>query len=244
MKKFICIMMVMIMGCLLLTGCGDPGYMTAAELEAENTRLQGEAEARLKKQQEEEEAAKEAALAQRAEENASKKAELGITGDVFADIYIKDYGTITVKLDFDAAPITVENFMRLADSGFYDGLTFHRIMKGFMMQGGDPLGNGTGGSDETIIGEFEENGYYNPISHVRGVISMARANDPNSASSQFFIVHQDNQASLDGKYAAFGMVTEGMDVVDAVCEAAQPVDNNGTILAEEQPVIEKIVIRK
>ena len=164
--------------------------------------------------------------------------------EIHAIIDIKDYGTIDLLLHPECAPITVENFVNLAESGFYDGLTFHRIMKGFMMQGGDPLGNGTGGSDETIIGEFEENGYYNPISHVRGVISMVRAKDPSSASSQFFIVHQDSQASLDGKYAAFGMVTEGMDVVDAVCEAAQPVDNNGTILAEEQPVIEKIVIRK
>ena len=244
MKKLMTMLMVMILGCFMLAGCGDPGYVTAEEVQATNARLQGEAEARLKKQQEEEEAAREAEMQAREAENASKKAELGITDDVYADIIIKDYGTITVKLEFDAAPITVENFMRLAESGFYDGLTFHRIMKGFMMQGGDPLGNGTGGSDETIIGEFEQNGYYNPISHERGVISMARANDPNSASSQFFIVHQDSQASLDGKYAAFGRVTEGMEVVDAVCEAAQPVDNNGTILAEEQPVIEKIVIRK
>ena len=244
MKRLITVLAVMIMGCVMLAGCGDPGYVTADEVAAETARLQGEAEERLKKQQAEEEAAREAEMQEREAANASKKAELGITGDVYADIIIKDYGTITVQLDFDAAPITVENFMRLADSGFYNGLTFHRIIKGFMMQGGDPLGNGTGGSDETIVGEFEQNGYYNPISHERGVISMARADDPNSASSQFFIVHQDSRASLDGKYAAFGRVTEGMEVVDAVCEAAQPVDNNGTILAEEQPVIEKIVIRK
>ncbi|MCR4584394.1 MAG: peptidylprolyl isomerase [Lachnospiraceae bacterium] len=243
MKKFITMLTVMIMGCLLLAGCGDPGYMTAAELEAENTRLQGEAEARLKEQEAKAEAEREKQAEEAAAANAEKKAELGITSDIYADIIIKDYGTITVKLDFDAAPLTVANFMKLAESGFYDGLTFHRIMKGFMMQGGDPLGNGGGGSDENIIGEFESNGYHNPISHVRGVISMARANDPNSASSQFFIVHQDS-TFLDGNYAGFGMVTEGMDVVDAVCEVAQPVDDNGTILAEEQPVIEKIVIRK
>ncbi len=161
----------------------------------------------------------------------------------YADIMIEDYGTITVKLDQKAAPITVANFMELAESGFYDGLTFHRIMEGFMMQGGDPEGNGTGGSDETIVGEFSANGYDNTLSHTRGAISMARANDYNSASSQFFIVHEDATYSLDGLYAAFGYVTEGMDVVDAVCEAAEPTDNNGTISAEDQPVITSVTIR-
>jgi len=158
-----------------------------------------------------------------------------------AEIVIEDYGTITVELDGTAAPQTVANFVKLAKDGFYDGLTFHRIMAGFMMQGGDPDGNGTGGSDEKIVGEFAANGIQNPLSHTRGAISMARAQDPNSASSQFFIVHEDS-TFLDGQYAAFGYVTEGMDVVDAVCTAAQPVDNNGTILAEEQPVIESITI--
>ena len=158
-----------------------------------------------------------------------------------AEIVIEDYGTITVELDGTAAPQTVANFVKLAKDGFYDGLTFHRIMAGFMMQGGDPIGNGTGGSDEKIVGEFSANGIKNPLSHTRGAISMARAQDPNSASSQFFIVHEDS-TFLDGQYAAFGYVTEGMDVVDAVCEAAQPVDNNGTILPEEQPVIESITI--
>ena len=158
-----------------------------------------------------------------------------------AEIVIEDYGTITVELDGTAAPQTVANFVKLAKDGFYDGLTFHRIMAGFMMQGGDPIGNGTGGSDEKIVGEFSANGIKNPLSHTRGAISMARAQDPNSASSQFFIVHEDS-TFLDGQYAAFGYVTEGVDVVDAVCEAAQPVDNNGTILPEEQPVIESITI--
>ena len=114
-------------------------------------------------------------------------------------------------------------------------------MERFMMQGGDPVGNGTGGSDETIKGEFASNGVENPISHKRGTISMARAQDPDSGSSQFFIVHEDSP-SLDGDYAGFGHVTEGMDVVDKICEDAQPVDNNGTIVAEEQPVIESITI--
>ncbi len=160
---------------------------------------------------------------------------------IFAEIVIKDYGTITVKLDHDSAPITVENFVSLANSGFYDGLTFHRIIEGFMMQGGDPLGNGTGGSDKNIKGEFSSNGVNNPLSHTRGTISMARAYDPDSASSQFFIMHKD-YTGLDGDYAAFGQVTEGIDVVDEVCTQAEPVDNNGTIPAADQPVIEKIII--
>ncbi len=162
----------------------------------------------------------------------------------YADIVIKDYGKITVELYQNMAPITVENFIKLAESGFYDGLTFHRIMKNFMMQGGDPGGDGYSDDDqETIIGEFSSNGYDNPLSHKRGVISMARTGDPNSASSQFFIMHQDSP-HLDGDYAAFGMVVEGIEVVDAVCESAQPVDGNGKILPSQQPVIESITIRK
>ena len=162
-------------------------------------------------------------------------------GKYTAVIDIRDYGTVTLELDGDSAPITVANFVKLAKDGFYDGLTFHRIMDGFMMQGGDPKGNGTGGSEETIPGEFSANGCDNPISHTRGTISMARAQDPNSASSQFFICQADC-SFLDGEYAAFGHVTEGLDVVDAVCAAARPTDDNGTIPAEEQPVIESITI--
>lgn len=160
----------------------------------------------------------------------------------FADIDIADYGLITIQLDQEAAPITCANFVDLAENGFYDGLTFHRIMAGFMMQGGDPLGNGTGGSENNIVGEFKANGYENNLSHKRGVISMARSQAPDSASSQFFICHEDSDF-LDGDYAAFGIVTEGLDVVDAVCENAEPTDNNGTIPAEKQPVITSIQIR-
>ena len=160
----------------------------------------------------------------------------------YADIVIADYGTITVQLDQASAPITVANFVELAESGFYDGLTFHRIIEGFMMQGGDPEGNGTGGSNETIVGEFPDNGYDNNLTHTRGAISMARSNDYDSASSQFFIVHEDSE-HLDGQYAVFGYVTDGMDVVDAVCAAAEPTDGNGTISAEDQPVITSITIR-
>lgn len=162
--------------------------------------------------------------------------------DTYADIEIEEYGTITVALAKEFAPATVENFVSLAESGFYDGLTFHRIMEGFMMQGGDPKGNGTGGSDSTIFGEFEQNGFDNPLSHTRGAISMARAQAFNSASSQFFIVHE-NSEFLDGAYAVFGYVTEGMEIVDQICEESEPTDNNGTIPREEQPVITAITIR-
>ena len=169
--------------------------------------------------------------------------EAPVTENAVVDMVIRDYGTITLELDGTAAPITVANFVKLAEEGFYDGLTLHRIMAGFMMQGGDPKGDGTGGSENNIYGEFEANGWENPISHVRGTISMARAQDPNSASSQFFIVHADS-TFLDGNYAAFGTVTEGMDVVDAICEAARPIDNNGTIPSAEQPVIESVTVRE
>ena len=161
----------------------------------------------------------------------------------YADIEIADYGTVTVVLDQGAAPVTAANFVNLAKNGFYDGLTFHRIISGFMIQGGDPKGNGTGGSDTRIVGEFAANGHNNPISHDRGVISMARSQNYNSASSQFFIMHAD-AAYLDGQYAAFGYVTEGMDVVDAVCAAAKPTDNNGSIARENQPVITSVTIRE
>ena len=160
-------------------------------------------------------------------------------GKHHAKIKVKDYGTIEVELDGDTAPITVANFIKLVNEKFYDGLTFHRIMSGFMIQGGDPLGNGTGGSDETIKGEFSSNGVENNISHKRGVISMARSSDPDSASSQFFIMHQDS-TDLDGEYAAFGKVTKGMKVVDKICEDATPTDGNGTIEKADQPVIESI----
>jgi len=160
----------------------------------------------------------------------------------YADIDIADYGKITVKLDQTSAPISAANFVALAEAGFYDGLTFHRIMDGFMMQGGDPNGNGLGGSKNNIVGEFTDNGYSNNLSHTRGAISMARSDSYNSASSQFFIVHEDS-TFLDGKYAVFGYVTEGIDVVDMVCEKAEPTDDNGTILAKEQPVITSVSIR-
>ena len=158
---------------------------------------------------------------------------------VTIEIEIQDYGTITAELYPDVAPITVENFVGLVNDGFYDGLTFHRIIAGFMIQGGDPDGNGTGGSGKSIKGEFSANGVKNDLLHTRGVISMARATPYDSGSCQFFIVQEDTP-SLDGLYAAFGMVTDGMDIVDAICENTPVIDNNGTVMAGFQPVITSI----
>ena len=151
-----------------------------------------------------------------------------------AIIDVKDYGKIEVELYEELAPITVKNFVDLAKDGFYDGLTFHRIITGFMIQGGDPLGNGT---------EFAQNGVENNLSHTRGVISMARSNDPDSASSQFFIVQADS-TYLDGQYAAFGKVTKGMDIVDKICEDTPVTDSNGTVEKKNQPVINSIKIEE
>ena len=170
---------------------------------------------------------------------AGGKKKNAMTATNHVEIEIADYGTIKAELYGDLAPITVNNFVKLAKDGFYDGLTFHRIIPGFMIQGGDPNGNGTGGSDQTIKGEFSANGVQNDLSHTRGVLSMARANDPDSASSQFFIVHADSPF-LDGNYAAFGKVTEGIEIVDAICERTTVQDSNGSVLAEEQPVITAI----
>ena len=156
-------------------------------------------------------------------------------------INVKDYGSISVELDADEAPITVTNFIKLANDGFYNGLTFHRIIEGFMIQGGDPQGTGMGGSDKEIKGEFAANGVKNNISHTRGVISMARATAYDSASSQFFIVHQDSKF-LDGNYAGFGRVTSGIEIVDKICADTKVEDNNGTVLKANQPIIEKITM--
>ncbi len=164
-----------------------------------------------------------------------------ISGKHHVEIDVKDYGTIKVELNADVAPITVANFLNLAESGFYDGLTFHRIMEGFMMQGGDPEGTGMGGSDVQIKGEFSANGVANNLSHTRGAISMARSSMMNSASSQFFIVHEDSEF-LDTQYACFGYVTEGIEIVDAVCTDSEPIDGNGTIPAENQPVITAVKV--
>lgn len=176
-----------------------------------------------------------------AEKAASPAAEGMLSGVYTAEIKIKDYGTVIFSMDADKAPATVTNFVTLAKAGFYDGLTFHRIIDGFMIQGGDPLGNGTGGSEQKIKGEFSANGIKNDQSHTRGAVSMARSSAMDSASSQFFIVQKDSKY-LDGQYACFGYVTEGMDAVDAICKNTPVTDNNGTVKPENQPVIESIRI--
>lgn len=168
----------------------------------------------------------------------------GAAGDgVKIAIEVEDYGTIHAVLDSENAPETVENFVSLVKEGFYDGLTFHRIIDGFMIQGGDPNGDGTGGSDQKIKGEFSQNGVENKISHKRGVLSMARAQDMDSASSQFFIVQADSDF-LDGQYAGFGHVTDGMDIVDEICEKVTGQDANGVLPKEDQPEIVSIRIEE
>ena len=164
-----------------------------------------------------------------------------LTGTYYVEIHVKDVGVITAELYADIAPVTVTNFVDLVNQKFYDGLTFHRIISGFMVQGGDPNGNGTGGSATKIKGEFKANGVENNLNHVRGVLSMARSQAYNSASSQFFIMHED-APHLDGQYAAFGKVLSGMDVVDALCANTPVQDYNGTVAKTDQPVIERIVI--
>lgn len=213
MKKLISYVMVMSMLVMGLSGCGDSAKETKETKEASTP-----------------------AATEQAQETKDGNYS---SGKHHARIKIEEYGTIEVELDADTAPITVENFAKLANQKFYDGLTFHRIISGFMIQGGDPLGNGTGGSDENIKGEFSSNGVENKISHKRGVISMARSQDPNSASSQFFIMHQDG-TYLDGEYAAFGKVTKGMEIVDKICEDVKVQDSNGTVATEDQPVIKSV----
>ena len=156
-----------------------------------------------------------------------------------AIIKIRNYGTIEVELYKDVAPLTVDNFVKLAKKGFYNGLTFHRVIKGFMIQGGCPKGNGTGGPGYTIKGEFLANGINNPLKHARGVISMARAMDPNSAGSQFFIMHQD-APHLDGQYAAFGKTIKGIEVIDAIAS----VKTNYYDMPLDKVVIEEIIVEE
>lgn len=206
---------VFVLCILLLAGCGNPGQQTG---EGGNQGTDADTT-----------------------ETSSENGQELLTGKHHVNIHIQDKGVIAVELDADSAPISVTNFVNLARSGFYDGLTFHRIIDGFMMQGGDPLGTGTGGSDNTIKGEFSQNGVENPLIHTRGAISMARSMQMDSASSQFFIVHQDTE-SLDGSYAVFGYVTDGMDIVDDICENTTGQDANSVVPNENRPVIEKIEV--
>lgn len=219
MKRLISIILMAALLSLCLTGCGDTRE-NADKSTAKTTKKESFAE----------------------KKDADTSNSQYLTGKHHAEIVIAEYGKLELELDADVAPITVTNFVNLVKKGFYNGLTFHRIMSGFMIQGGDPNGDGTGGSEETIKGEFKSNGVENTMSHKCGVISMARTqNDPDSASSQFFIVQADSDF-LDGDYAAFGKVTAGMDIVDKICQSVQPIDNNGTVPADQQPKITAIKV--
>lgn len=217
MKKFITITLMMTLLCVF-TACGKTEEMKTTSTSAETIEVS--------------ETLPEEGLL-------TKEGYVLLTGQHNIEIEIENYGTIALTLDADIAPVTVTNFMDLVNDGFYNGLTFHRIISGFMIQGGDPQGNGTGGAPRKIQGEFEANGIENDLAHTRGVISMARSKANDSASSQFFIMHQDSP-HLDGSYAAFGYVTSGIEVVDAICEAVQVEDRNGTVAKDNQPVIKEI----
>lgn len=224
MRKFTAILMAALLLTLGVTGCGAESGDQGKKTQTTKT-----------------EATKAPEVTEDADEADSGEDGELLSGKHHVEIEVKDYGTIKVELYADIAPITVTNFINLAQEGFYDGLTFHRIISGFMIQGGDPEGTGMGGSDKTIKGEFSSNGVENSLSHKRGVISMARSSDPDSASSQFFIMHQDSPY-LDGEYAAFGEVTEGIEIVDKICEDTPVLDDNGTVEPGKQPKIAKIEV--
>ena len=239
MRRYIKLLAAAALAVSVLAGCQQQAAQESTQA-AEET-VQTEAETETSAAREEETSASQEEETSDAQAGAEKLDLAAAAGKHHVRITVKDYGTIDVELDGDTAPISVANFLDLAEEGFYDGLTFHRIINGFMIQGGDPLGTGMGGSDREIKGEFAMNGVENPLSHTRGAISMARSQRPDSASSQFFIVHEDSQY-LDGQYACFGYVTEGMEVVDAICEAVPVEDGNGTVAPENQPVIESVAV--
>lgn len=171
--------------------------------------------------------------------NLNYEKEEKLYGTHTAIMTIKDFGEVKLELYGDIAPVTVANFVKLINNGFYNGLTFHRAIEDYMIQGGDPKGDGTGNTDPRIYGEFKSNGFENKLSHTKGVLSMARARNKNSASCQFFIMLGD-ETRLDGDYAAFGKVTVGMDIIESVMASIKTNDPNGLIAPENQPIIEKI----
>lgn len=170
----------------------------------------------------------------------ANEVDIDLENPTIVTMTMENGGEVVMELYPDVAPKTVENFVKLASDGFYNGLTFHRVIPGFMIQGGDPEGNGTGGPDHSVEGEFSNNGFENDLSHERGVVSMARSQDPDSAGSQFFIVVEDS-TFLDGDYAAFGKVTEGMDVVDEIV-SVETGSNDKPVQGQEQ-VIETITVQ-
>lgn len=242
MRRYIKLLAAAALAVSVLAGCQQQAAQESTQAAEETVQtVQTEAETETSAAREEETSASQEEETSDAQAGAEELDLAAAAGKHHVRITVKDYGIIDVELDGDTAPISVANFLDLAEEGFYDGLTFHRIISGFMIQGGDPLGTGMGGSDREIKGEFAMNGVENPLSHTRGAISMARSQRPDSASSQFFIVHEDSQY-LDGQYACFGYVTEGMEVVDAICEAVPVEDGNGTVAPENQPVIESVAV--
>lgn len=199
-------MCMLALGIFALAGCGNKETETGKQTEIQTEAAESESDTEL------------------------------LSGTHHVEIDVEDYGTVSVELDADSAPISVTNFVNLAKEGFYDGLTFHRIIDGFMIQGGDPEGTGIGGSDQTIKGEFSDNGVENELSNTRGAIAMARSAEYDSASSQFYIVQTDS-IYLDGQYAVFGYVTSGMEIVDQICKDTPVQDSNGTVSAGDQPII-------
>lgn len=240
MKKWMCICAAAVLAVSALTGCGTSAGAATTAARTEAAGEEGAKAETAKAETAKKETTRTAETSEEARDTASEEIQAA-AGKHHVKINVKDYGTISVELYGDEAPITVANFLKLAKDGFYDGLTFHRIISGFMIQGGDPLGTGMGGSDQEIKGEFSNNGVENPLSHTRGAISMARSQIKDSASSQFFIVHEDSQF-LDGDYACFGYVTEGMEVVDAICQDTEAEDSNGSVAKANQPVIESIEV--
>ena len=235
MKRYFSIIAIMALVVCMFAGCGSKKSNTSSNANSGTSSLESA--------KQEETAVPESTESTDAGSDISSSDDTKqLSGKHHVVIKVKKYGNIKVELDADTAPISVTNFVNLAKKGFYDGLTFHRIIDGFMIQGGDPSGDGTGGSDETIKGEFSDNGVENNISHVRGTISMARSSENDSASSQFFIVQSDS-TYLDGQYAGFGTVTSGMDIVDKICKDTPVTDSNGTVEKENQPVIEKITVK-
>ena len=244
MRKPFIMLGALLLAAAVFTGCGQKGSTsdTQSNTTAQTETVKSSETAAAKEAGETDTTAESAApdTTKSTEADAAADSTL-LSGKHHVEITVKDYGTIKVELDADNAPISVTNFVNLAKNGIYDNLTFHRIISGFMIQGGDPEGNGMGGSDETIKGEFSNNSVENPLKHTRGAISMARSQDMDSASSQFFIVHEDSDF-LDGDYAVFGYVTEGMEIVDKICEDTKVQDSNGTVSPEDQPTIESIKV--
>jgi peptidyl-prolyl cis-trans isomerase B (cyclophilin B) len=221
MKKLVALILIMGLALALLVACGDGDA-------GETTRAPQESNA-------------EQEMPEIVEMPSEEPADLWEGEMTKVKIEFQDFGDVIVELNRDAAPITVDNFLGLVRDGFYDGVGFHRIIEGFMIQGGDPAGTGMGGADENIKGEFASNGVANPIQHKRGVISMARSGEPNSASSQFFIMHQDSPF-LDGDYAGFGRVVEGMEVVDEIAENTPVTDGNGSVDRENHPIMTRVSV--